>query len=89
MIFSREPETIFLADCCTDTGLAAGGVRTMVSRSHECRINAVECIERAMRARDPEAKRIFQDLASGWWQLAEQTDKAAAAHPLATLKMMN
>jgi hypothetical protein len=42
-----------------------------------------------MRARDPEAKRIFQDLARGWWQLAEQTDKAAAAHPLATLKMMN
>jgi hypothetical protein len=42
-----------------------------------------------MRTRDPEAKRIFQDLARGWWQLAEQTDNAAAAHPLATIKMMN
>jgi hypothetical protein len=61
----------------------------MVSRSHECRINAVDCIERAMRARDPEAKRIFQDLARGWWQLAERTDNAAAAHPLAKLKMIN
>jgi hypothetical protein len=61
----------------------------MASRCDEYRVKAIECIEQATRVRDPEAKRIFQDLAHRWWQLAEQTDKAAAAHPLATLKMMN
>jgi len=61
----------------------------MTSRCDEFRVKAIECIEHAVRARDPEAKRIFQDLARGWWQLAEQSDKAAATHPLATLKMMN
>jgi hypothetical protein len=61
----------------------------MASRCDEYRIKAIECIEHAARARDPEAKRTFQDLAHDWWQLAEQNDKAAAAHPLATLKMMN
>ena len=60
----------------------------MASRGDEFRVKAIECVEHAARARDPEAKRIFQDLACGWWQLAEQSDKAAAAHPLATLKMM-
>jgi hypothetical protein len=61
----------------------------MTSRCDEFRVKAIECIEHAARARDPEAKRIFQDLARGWWQLAEQSDKAAATHPLATLKMMS
>ena len=61
----------------------------MASRGDAFRVNAIECVEHAARARDPEAKRIFQDLAGGWWQLAEQSDKAAAAHPLATLKTMN
>jgi hypothetical protein len=61
----------------------------MVSTSDECRVRAIECIEYAMLARDPEAKRSFQDLACSWWQLAERTDQAASAHPLATLKMMN
>jgi hypothetical protein len=61
----------------------------MVSRSDECRVKAIECIEYAMLARDPEAKRSFQDLAYSWWELAERTDRAASAHPLATLKMMN
>ena len=61
----------------------------MASRGDEYRVKAIECIERAARACDPEAKRIFQDVASHWWQLAEQADKAAAARPLATLKMMN
>jgi hypothetical protein len=78
----------FLADSCTDMGLAAGGVRTMASRGDEFRVKAIECVEHAARARDPEAKCVFQELARGWWQLAEQADKAAAAHPLATLKMM-
>ena len=61
----------------------------MASRGDEYRVKAIECIEHAARARDPEAKRILQDVASHWWQLAEQADKAAATHPLATLKMMN
>ena len=61
----------------------------MTSRCDEFRVKAIECVEHAARVRDQEAKRIFQDLAGGWWQLAEQSDMAAAAHPLATLKMMN
>ena len=61
----------------------------MASRGDEFRVKAIECVEHAARARDPEAKRIFQDLAGSWWQLAEQSDKAAAAHSLATLKMMS
>jgi len=61
----------------------------MASRGDEFRVKAIECIEHAARARDLEAKRIFQDAASCWWQLAEQADKAAAARPLAALKMMN
>jgi hypothetical protein len=61
----------------------------MASRSDEFRVRAIECVEHAARTRDPEAKRIFQDAASHWWQLAEQADKTAAAHPLATLKMTN
>jgi len=51
----------------------------MVSASDECRIRAIECIEFAMLARDPEVKRSFQDLAYSWWRLAEKADIEAPA----------
>ena len=51
----------------------------MVSTSDECRIKAIEYIEFAMLARDPEVKRSFQDLAYSWWRLAEKADIEAPA----------
>ena len=47
----------------------------MLSKADECRIKAMECIERATSVRDPQVKHIFQDLAQSWWQLAEHTDQ--------------
>ncbi len=47
----------------------------MVSKADEYRAKAAECQECAMLAHDAEAKRIFQELARGWRQLAERFDK--------------
>jgi len=49
----------------------------MRSKSDECRIKAIECIELATNVRNPEVKHIFRDLAYGWWRLAERTDQIA------------
>jgi hypothetical protein len=46
-----------------------------VSRADEYRAKAVECQERAALAHDAEAKRIFEELARGWRQLAERAAK--------------
>jgi hypothetical protein len=47
----------------------------MLFKADEYRAKAVECRERAMLARDMQAKRILQDLARHWWYLAERADR--------------
>ena len=44
----------------------------MLSKADECRAKAFECLERAARTRDAEARLIpLQDFARYWWRLTE------------------
>ena len=43
-------------------------------RAEQYRAKAQECAQRAKTARDPEAKRTYEDLARQWLGLAEQAE---------------
>jgi hypothetical protein len=51
---------------------AGVGGQTMLSKADECRAKAFECLERAARTRDAEARLILlQDFTRYWWRSAE------------------
>jgi hypothetical protein len=52
-----------------------GDDRLMSPRADEYRARAVQCEERAKRARDPEVKRQYQELAHQWLEMANQADR--------------
>ena len=46
----------------------------MPTRAEQYRVKAQECAQRAMTARDPEAKRAYEDLARQWLDLAKRAE---------------
>ena len=51
-----------------------GGV-AVPTRAEEYRAKAQECAQRAKAARDPEAKRAYEDLARQWLDMAKRADE--------------
>ena len=46
-----------------------------VAKSEECRTKALDCLELARLIRNPERRRLLEDLARQWLALAEQIDQ--------------
>jgi hypothetical protein len=46
------------------------------TRADEYRRQAEECAERAKLAPDPETKRVYEDMARQWLELAKRADDA-------------
>ena len=46
----------------------------MASRAEQCRLNSRECAENARLATDVRAKKMFEDLAQQWLELADQIE---------------
>ena len=47
----------------------------MPTRAQEYRAKAQECAQRAKAARDPEAKRTYEDMARQWLDLARRSEE--------------
>jgi hypothetical protein len=50
------------------------------SKSNEYRAIAAECTQEAQKKRDPELKRLYEELAGDWMTLAEQAEHASRQH---------
>jgi hypothetical protein len=50
-------------------------VCSVPTRAEQYKIKAQECAQRAKAARDPEAKRAYEDLARQWLDLAKRADE--------------
>jgi len=55
--------------------------RTIQSRSEEFRVRASQCRELAARIHDRDLKRVSQELARQWLELAEQADRRCRRLP--------
>jgi hypothetical protein len=55
----------------------AGDIRAQEFRAHEFRLRAAECLALARRIRDLELKRLSQELARQWFELAERAEKSS------------
>jgi hypothetical protein len=51
------------------------GLGVVPTLAEQYRVKAQECAERAKLVRDPEKRRLFEDLAREWSELAKQADK--------------
>jgi hypothetical protein len=59
----------------------------MTGNPHQCRLNAMRCLRLAERARRPELRRTFNDLAETWTRLAAELESdQALLHTISELE---
>jgi hypothetical protein len=55
------------------------GLLVVPTRAEQYRLTAKECAERAKLARDPETKRVYEDMARQWLELAKRAEEGGGS----------